>query len=498
VIPVLTPDEMAGVDRRATVAPEVLVERAGAGVAKAAMAYLGGVYGKRITVVAGKGNNGNDGRSAAARLTRRGASVRVVDAARLGAGARLGEADLIIDAAYGTGLGRPYAAPDTGNAPVIAVDIPSGLSGLTGLPVTARSPAHSAAGGGAGGGGGGAGAGVAGAGNGPGGGAVRAAVTVTLAALKPGLVLGDGPTLCGGVELVDIGLGEAVDAAARAWLVEDDDAARLIPPRPFDSQKYNTSVQVVAGSPGMTGAPWMVSVAAMRAGAGYVRLGMPGVDLSASPLPPGEVVAVPLPAQGWDEAVRGGLDRYKALVVGPGLGPVTGGDHSRAGGPVVRLVAAASQPAVIDADGLNALGSLDVLAEVVDGREAATVITPHAGEYRRLVGEAPGSDRVASVRDVARRSGAVVLLKGSTTVVASPDGRVLLAAAGTSRLATAGTGDVLSGVIGALLAQGVPAWEAAGLGAHIHGRAARLGFSHGLVATDLPDLIARWLSEHLK
>ncbi len=462
MIPVLTPEEMAGVDRRAEVPEDVLIGRAGAGVARAARAALGGAYGKRIVVVAGKGNNGNDGRAAAVQLVRRGASVRVVDAGEVGPGGRLPDADLVIDAAYGTGLGRPYRAPEPGGAPVLAVDIPSGLSGLTGETVSE-------------------------------GDSVTAATTVTLASLKPGLLLGDGPARTGTVEVVDIGLDDLVAAAARTWLIDDDDAARLIAPRPRDGHKWQAAVQVVAGSPGMTGAPWMVSRAALRTGAGYVRLGMPGVDLSAAGLPPGELVTKELPATGWEDALMDGLDRFKAVVVGPGLGPVLDSNAH----PVARLIAGADLPVVVDADGINALGSVEELAAAVSGRRHPTVITPHEGEYQRLVGAAPGPDRISSVRDVAQRCGAVVLLKGSTTVVAAPDGRVVLASAGSSRLATAGTGDVLSGVIGALLARGVPPLEAAGLGAHVHGRASGLGFSQGLVATDLPDLIARWLSEHL-
>jgi hydroxyethylthiazole kinase-like uncharacterized protein yjeF len=149
---------------------------------------------------------------------------------------------------------------------------------------------------------------------------------------------------------------------------------------------------------------------------------------------------------------------------------------------------------VVDADGLNALGSGASLAAITSGRSAPIIITPHDGEYARLFGQPAGADRLAAVRSAAATTGAIVLLKGSTTVIASPDGRALLAAAGSFRLATAGTGDVLSGIIGAFLAEGVSPLEAAGLAAHVHGRAAGLGFSRGLVAGDLPDLVAHWLT----
>jgi hydroxyethylthiazole kinase-like uncharacterized protein yjeF len=234
---------------------------------------------------------------------------------------------------------------------------------------------------------------------------------------------------------------------------------------------------------------------------------MPGVDPSV--LPPSELVHLPVPRAGWHEHVLAGISRVKALVVGPGLGtpPAEGGAGGPAaggpgavgpprlpGGEVGLLLAGAPVPAVVDADGLNALGSLEALAAITARRRAPTVITPHAGELARLAGRPPGPDRLAAAREAAARSGAIVLLKGSTTTVAHPDGRALLAAAGDSRLATAGTGDVLSGVVGAFLARGVPAFEAAALAAQVHGQAARTGYKEGLVAGDLPELVAAWLS----
>jgi hydroxyethylthiazole kinase-like uncharacterized protein yjeF len=164
---------------------------------------------------------------------------------------------------------------------------------------------------------------------------------------------------------------------------------------------------------------------------------------------------------------------------------------------LLRVLTEADLPTVVDADGLNSLESAESLARVTRGRSAPIVITPHDGEYARLFGQPAGADRLGAVRSAAATTGAIVLLKGSTTIVAAPDGRALLSAAGSSRLATAGTGDVLSGMIGAFLARGAQPFEAAGLAAHVHGRAAGLGFSEGLVAGDLPDLVARWLSRCL-
>ncbi|SRR5579875_99816 len=462
---------MAGVDRQASEPAEVLVGRAGSAVARRARRLLGGVYGKRVVVVAGKGNNGADGRTAARLLSGGGARVEVLEAGALAPGQRLPEADLVVDAAYGTGLQRPYYPPSSPGTPVLAVDVPSGLSGLTGEVVGD-------------------------------GGVLPARATVTFAALKPGLLLGQGPALAGDVELADIGLGPLVDAVARCWLVEDTDVTQALPRRPHDAHKWQTALHVVAGSPAMTGAPWLVSRGALRAGAGYVRLSIPGVSPSA--LPPSEVVHVPVPATGWHTMVLEGLERVKALVVGPGLGQGGGAEPggrtgpgpggTTVGGEVGLLVARAPVPVVLDADGLNAMGTLEAVAEVARRRSHPTVITPHVGELTRLAGEPPGPDRLGAVRKAAARSGAIVLLKGSTSLVASPDGRVLAVASGGPRLATAGTGDVLSGMVGAFIARGLGAFEAAAFAAHVHGRAASLGHGEGLVAGDIPELVAAWLS----
>jgi hydroxyethylthiazole kinase-like uncharacterized protein yjeF len=234
-----------------------------------------------------------------------------------------------------------------------------------------------------------------------------------------------------------------------------------------------------------------VSRAAMRAGAGYVRLGVPGAPLES--LPPGEVVGVALPATGWEGPAAKAAHRCRALVTGPGLGT-----SAAVGRSVAELLKEVDVPVVVDADGINSLGSVERLRQAMGGRSAPTIITPHEGEYARLTGEPPGTDRLGAVRSVAAASGAIVLLKGSTTLVASPDGRAWFVVSGSSRLATAGTGDVLSGMIGAFLASGVPGPQAAALAAHVHGRAAQRGPAIGLVAGDLPDLVSDWLSDSLK
>ncbi|MGH9069163.1 MAG: NAD(P)H-hydrate dehydratase, partial [Acidimicrobiales bacterium] len=381
----------------------------------------------------------------------------VVAAGRGRPGPAVPACDLVVDAAYGTGFRGDYRAPTVpAGAVVVAVDIPSGVDGDTGQASEE---------------------------------AVRADHTVTFAALKPGLLLGEGPERSGTVEVADIGLDVS---QARAHVVEDADVARLLPTRPREAHKWQSALYVVAGSPGMMGSARMCSRAAMRAGAGMVRLGVPGAG--PRDLPAGEVVARGLPEEGWEAEVLPELERCRALVVGPGLGRSEG-----AAAAVRRLVARSPVPVLVDADGLNVLGPAGAVADLVAGREGhgchqPVLLTPHAGEYARLAGEPPAPDRLAAARSLSTRTGAHVLLKGSTTVVAGPDGSVLVSLTGSSRLASAGTGDVLSGVIGAFMAQGLDALPAAGLGAHAHGRAASLGRPRGLVAGDLVDLVSRFLS----
>ena len=444
MIPVLTPEEMRAVDRAAPEPVEVLVERAGSAVARVALSMLGGAYGRRVVVVAGKGNNGADGLVAADRLRRRGARVHVIDAGDQPD--RLPRSDLVIDAAYGTGFRGDYAAPDPSGAPVLAVDIPSGIDGLTGE---------------------------------AGDGAVRATATVSFAALKPGLLLGAGFEHAGQVSVVDIGLDVSRSTIS---LIEASDVGGWLPDRPRDSHKWKSAIWMVAGSPGMTGAADMAARAAMRAGAGTVRLGIPGQP--PAPRYP-EIIGRDLPSESWDDdVIAGDLGRMKAVVLGPGLGR---SDATAAA--VRRLLAKAELPVVVDADALYALGSLDDPPRFLRRRPGPTILTPHDGEFNRLAGCPPGPRRISAVRHLAFTTGATVLLKGSTTIVADPAGDVLLTTAGDARLATAGSGDVLAGVVGALLAQGLPAPQAAAAGAFIHGTAAGLGWKRGLVAGDLLDLL---------
>lgn len=446
MIPVLTPAEMTEVDRAAPEPTDVLVRRAAGAVARAAVGVLGGTYGRRVVVVAGPGNNGADGRVAADLLARRGVRVTVLDARD--APAELPSADLVIDAAFGTGFRGEYHAPVAG-APVLAVDIPSGIDGLTGL--RAGEPAH-------------------------------AVLTVTFAALKPGLVLGDGPAYTGRVVLADIGLDVS---HATAHLVERSDLAAWVPDRASDAHKWRHAVRVVAGSPGMSGAAHLCCAAALRGGAGYVQLcapGDPAAPRRGDHPPPLEVVSLPVPAE-WSRELTGGSGRFAAVVIGPGLGRDEGTVRE------VRAAAAATpRPLVLDGDALWALG--EDAPFLLRDRPAPTVLTPHDGELARLTGQRPGDDRVTTARDLASACRSVVLLKGPTTVVADPAGAVLLVRGGDQRLATAGTGDVLSGLVAAHLALGAEPLRAAAAAAELHGAAASLGATRGLVASDLPDLVA--------
>ena len=445
--PVPTVAEMRAVDQDALAwtTHEALVGLAGRRLAAHAKAMLGpNPSGRRVVIVAGKGSNGADGRVAARWLGSWGCHVMVLDAAALPA--KLPAVDLVVDAAYGTGFSGAYHPPDPGRAAVLACDVPTGVDGDTGAVAQA----------------------------------VRVDETVTFGAEKPGLLLGDGPEHAGLVHVEPLGLD---CSRARAWLLEDGDVD-LVPPRPRQGHKWQAAVLVVAGSPGMLGAAQLCATATMRGGAGYALLASPGC--AAADLPPGEHVGRSLPAQGWEAEVLPLLERVKAVALGPGLGA------SRATAEGVGAVLDAfAGPVVLDADALTGL-DLDRLVR----RRAPTVLTPHEGEFTRLFGPI-GPDRLGAAVAAAARSGAIILLKGSTTVVADPAGRVRLAAAGTSRLATAGTGDVLTGLVTALLARGVPALDAAALAAHAHGSAAQLGPRFGLVAGDLPTLISRWLSAQL-
>ncbi|OBG84703.1 NAD(P)H-hydrate dehydratase [Mycobacterium sp. E802] len=422
-----------------------LMRRAAYGLATAIGAELkirtGGVAGRRICAVVGSGDNGGDALWAATFLRRRGAAADAVLlnpekthakglAAFRRAGGRVvteiaGGTDLVIDGVVGiSGRGslRPDAAAvfDANTAPVVAVDLPSGIDVQTG------------------------------AADGP---HVQAALTVTFGGLKPVHALGK----CGRVELVDIGLDLA--PTDLAGFEAADVRARWPIPGPHDD-KYSQGVTgVVSGSSTYPGAAVLSVGAAVAATSGMVRYAGSAAPQVLSQWP--EVIAAPTVEE---------TGRVQAWAVGPGLGT---DETAKA---ALRFTLESDLPVIVDADGLTMLAKDPGL---LVGRSAPTVLTPHAGEFERLAGNPPGSDRVAAARDLAERLGATVLLKGNVTVIAEPEsgrgrGCAYLNPAGQSWAATAGSGDVLSGIIGALLAAGLSAGEAAAAAAFVHARAANL------------------------
>ena len=455
----------------ATVPDGALMQRAAAGLAATCVRLLGRVYGSRVVVLAGTGDNGGDALYAGARLASRGAGVtaaavgthlhdggasalraaggRLVAAADQVVPSAIADADLIIDGILGIGgrgglrdpaarLAGLAARASADGAIVVATDLPSGVDADTGV--------------------------VAGT-------AISADVTVTFGTVKPGLLTDPGAGYAGTVELVDIGLGPHLAAAPAAVALQSADVGAMLPRPGAESNKYRRGVLgVLAGSERFTGAAVLSVGGAVRGGAGMVRF------VSASH-------AVEVVRQQWPEAVLTVIDsddpvvavesagRVQAWVAGPGLGT---GDEAAA---LIGAVLATSLPVLVDADGLTVLASHKDLLSRPAG--AQTLITPHAGELGRLLNASPDdieARRLDYVRRAAAELGVTVLLKGSTTVIASPDAEpVLVNATGTPWLATAGSGDVLSGLAGALLAQGVlPARLAAAAAAFLHGLAGRL------------------------
>jgi ADP-dependent NAD(P)H-hydrate dehydratase / NAD(P)H-hydrate epimerase len=424
VKPVITPAEAARLDATGDI--PVLMERAGLAVALAAVG-LGAQYGSTVAVLAGPGNNGGDGSVAARILHRRGVGVTlyllaepVTDPARQ-ALARARQAgvtvralgpprpvDLVIDALFGGGY-RPGLEPAVEawfgtTAPVLAVDVPTGLDPLDGTVARA---------------------------------AFTATRTVTFHALRTGHLLGDGPDRCGLVTVADIGLqgGEP-----ELLLAESIDTIR--PPRLRVSHKWSAgSVLCVGGSVGMVGAAILVARSALGFGAGAAGVAVPDVGLAQTAGP--DVLAYPL---------RQVPERYGILVVGPGLGDLAP--------EVAPGYLDDPRPVVFDADALGA-----VTSEQLSTRSGPTVLTPHAGEFRRLAGSEP--DPVAA-RALAGSTGAVVLLKGNPTIV-TDGGTPWVVTSGGPELATIGSGDVLAGMIGALLARGVDPLRAAVSAAYWHG-----------------------------
>jgi ADP-dependent NAD(P)H-hydrate dehydratase / NAD(P)H-hydrate epimerase len=503
VLPVLTAAETEALDReteaRGTPVAE-LMERAGRAVARSAVALAGGAYGRRAVVVCGKGNNGGDGLVAARYLagwgmgatavllgepeSMRGPAAESLGGLQREAGARwrlysadllareLERADVVVDAVFGIGFrGRaegPHAEAirsiNESAVPVVAVDIPSGVDGDTGA---VRGPA------------------------------ISAEVTTALGALKLGHVVFPGASHVGILEVADIGfLPDLV--RGEAYAVEASDVARLLPIRPPDTHKRASGVVlVVSGSRRMTGAPVLVARGAYGMGAGLVTVAVPESILPVVQAGVAEATFLPLPEgpagalvdKAW-EALVDRLDEFDVVAVGPGLST-----DEQAQALIRRLVAESRVPLVLDADGINAFaGRPGELA----ARSAPAIITPHMGEFARLFEMPTGDildDRVGFVRKAAAETTCVVLLKGSRTLIATPQGDVRINIDATPALASAGTGDVLTGATAAMLARGLAPVDAATVAAFVHALAGSMagdptaGALASEVARALPEVV---------
>ena len=482
---VLTSAEMERADRLTIAAGTpgfALMLSAGQAVAEAAMDL---VAEGPILVVAGRGNNGGDGFVAAAELAARGREVSVIllcerdslqgDAASAARGWKypvlpfnpqaIGRPALIVDALFGAGLNRPVKgdphdmieAINANGAPVLSVDLPSGVNGTTGAVM-----------------------GVA----------IRATETVTFFRRKPAHLLLPGRIHCGRVRVADIGIDADVLAEIKPQTFENIPQfwRKAFPVPKIDGHKYARGhAIVVSGDVEATGAARMSGRGALRAGAGLVTLASPrdALAVNASALTAVMVRAVDTVIE-FAELLTD--KRLNACVIGPGAGL---GERTR---DFVRTALFAKRGLVLDADALTSFADApDHLFEVIKAsHDPQVVLTPHEGEFPRLFSDIsnkhPLRSKLERVRAAAERSGAVVLLKGPDTVVASPEGRATIAANAPPWLATAGSGDVLAGMIAGLLAQSVPAFEAACIGVWMHGEAAREA-GPGLIAEDLPEVL---------
>ncbi len=494
-----TSSELREIDRLAVerygVPALLLMENAGRAVAETARAAARD-RGGRVFVVCGKGNNGGDGFAAARHLAVSGVPVSIVSMAAIDemngdalinqraavacgipfvdSLSSAGPRDVVIDAVFGTGLTRGptgvaldriraiRAARDR-SAFVVSVDLPSGID--------ADKPQ-------------------------PPGEAVQADVTVTLHALKPATVQYPARAWCGEVRVGSLGIpGDGGPGPLRRYL--SPEALRpLLPPRAADAHKgTNGHVLVVAGSPSKSGAAMLASRGALRAGAGLVTLATaPEVLDRVLPQMP-EVMGHALRQLTVGDLVQA-LERKDALVVGPG----TARDEST-GPALVELLRTKPVPAVLDADGLNALAQSPTALAELQHALVRPVLTPHPAELARLLGCSTAevqADRFAAATEGARRWNAFVVLKGAGTVVAAPDGTLDVNSTGTPAMGTGGAGDVLAGLIGALIGQGLSPKDAAAVGVYAHGRAGEIasrGRARGLVAMEIADAVPAALAE---
>jgi len=486
----------------------VLMENAGRGVAEVAFRFIRGEN-RRVSVLAGKGNNGGDGLVAARHLANRGCDVIVyllTNAAKVEGNARINlltwekmggaieavetagalerhlsplrHSAVIVDAIFGTGLsqtvkGHYKTIIDAVNGlgpPVVSVDIPSGLDATTGRVLGCS---------------------------------VRAEITATMALPKIGLVTYPGADRAGEVEVVDIGMPRALtgDDSIPWNYVGSGLAGEMVAARGGDAHKGSCGhLLVIAGSPGKTGAAVLTAMGGLRSGAGLVTLGVPESVHGIAEEKTTEVMTAPLPecssgtvAGEAFAAVKELIEGKGAVVFGPGLGATGEVRHILKG-----LIEESTVPLVIDADGLNVLaGHLRMLK----GARAPLILTPHPGEMARLIGSEAArvqENRVAVASDFAKKHKVTVVLKGARTVTAFADGRVFINSTGNPGMATAGTGDLLAGIMGGLIVQGATPPDAAVAAVYLHGRAgdsvaAKRG-EIGMVATDMLEEVPSALS----
>lgn len=377
---------------------------------------------------------------------------------------------LVVDALFGAGLTRPLdgvaaevlAKAQAKGLPIVAVDVPSGVWGDSGIST----------------------------------GAVHCDLTVTFFRFKPGHLLMPGRLLCGERVLADIGVSDAVlpRVKARAWENAPAVWQTVRPRADVAGHKYHRGHALVWGGPLMTGAPRLAARAAARVGSGLTTVCVPNAVWPVYAASLNSIMVHPLAGEGpnqWQGGLQTLLDdeRLSAVLIGPGA---LGGTHPEGFKGLVLTVLASGRPVVLDADALSVFqDDPSLLFAAIAGHGRPVVITPHDGEFARIFSAASMVGcvgKLARARKAAQLSGAIVLLKGPDTVVAAPDGRVVVNASAPATLATAGSGDVLAGLIVGLLAQGMPAWQAACAAVWLHGEAAQ-AFGPGLLADDLPDLV---------
>jgi hydroxyethylthiazole kinase-like uncharacterized protein yjeF len=375
------------------------------------------------------------------------------------------EADIVVDALFGAGLDRPVdgVAAQTINAvnrsrlPVIAVDLPSGISGLTGKVLGA---------------------------------AIEANETVTFFRMKPGHVLQPGRHHAGRITIADIGIKPDVLDTIRPKTWRNTPAMWSLPELTFDQNKYTRGHCVVVSGPATrTGAARLAARAALRAGAGLVTVASPPDALAANAAQLTAIMLLPMDGAGGLTAILAD-QRRNAIVLGPALG------LDQASIDLVDAALSSRAAVVLDADALGSFtGKGERLFGRIKARAAPVVITPHEGEFAKLFPEiAPTESKLARARLAAAQAGAVVILKGADTVVAAPNGDALISDNAPPQLATAGSGDVLAGMVGGLLAQGMPVFAAASAAVWLHGEAG-LAKGRGLIAEDLPDVLPSVFTE---